>query len=191
MINVLWLIIIIISISYALITGNLEGINNAIINTPKGSFKIITEMSISIIFWSGFLNMAKESGFLKFISKYIKKIIRPLFKEIPYDSEALDYISMNVAANFLGLGSASTPMGLKAMEELDKLNNNNKKISKSMITLITLNIMSFSILPTTILSIRNGFNSKLSVMIIPYLIICSGIVGIISLIINYIIGGKK
>lgn len=190
MINILWLILIIISIIYSIFTNNLETLNEYIINTPINFLEIILKLGSSMIFWNGILNVCKEGGFFNIFTKYLKKLIQPLFKEIPSDSLALDYISANITANIFGLANASTPMGLNAMKELQKLNKNKEKPSKSMITLIILNITGFSIIPSTIISLRKTFNAKIIISIIPLIILANGITTLIGILINFL-GNRK
>lgn len=190
MINYIFLSIIIFSLLYGISTDNVMSLNKTILETPKNALKLMADFSAMIIFWNGILGVAKEGGFLKFLTKYIKKIIKPLFKEVPKDSPALDYIAANVAANTLGLGNAATPLGLKAMKELQKINKEKDKASKEMITLMILNTAGFTIMPTTILAIRKSFNAKITVELIPVIIILSFLTTIIGLIINFLYARK-
>ena len=135
------------------------------------------------MFWSGILEISKKGGFLTFITNIIKRIIKPLFKGA--SNEALEYISGNISANILGLGSAATPFGLKAMEELQKQNNTDKA-SKNMITLLILNTAGVTLIPTSILSIRRMYGSNVGTKIIPYVIVLSISTMVIALIIDRI-----
>ncbi len=186
MIDLIWIIIIIISLVYGIFTNNMTNINKIILDLPKNSLNLMIDFSASIIFWNGILNVAKDGGFLSFLTKYIKKIIKPFFKEVPFDSLALDYIAGNIAANILGLGNAATPLGIKAIKELELLNNNKKEATKPMITLIILNTTGFTILPTTILALRNSYNANITVQLIPIIILVSFIITIIGLFINHL-----
>ena len=103
--------------------------------------------------------MVRYNEYCKRISNLLYPILKHIFKDIPKDHEALSYISSNIAANMLGIGSAATPFGLKAMQSLQKLNNNKQIASKRMITFIVLNTSGFTLIPTTIISIRNMYNS--------------------------------
>lgn len=106
-----------------------------------------------------------------------------LFPEIKENKNAKEKIAMNITANILGIGNASTPLGLKAMQELQKNNKNKEKLSDSMAMLIVLNTASLQIIPTTIIAIRVSLKSNNPTMIIvPVWIatICAAVAGIIA-----------
>ena len=159
MVNILFCFFIIIGVLYEIITGNIENVNEEIITCGKKSLEIFANIFPVLVLWLGIMNIAKESGLLNKISNLLYPILKHIFKDIPKDHEALSYISSNIAANMLGIGSAATPFGLKAMQSLQKLNNNKQIASKSMITFIVLNTSGFTLIPTTIISIRNMYNS--------------------------------
>ena len=183
LIGIIWTIIIVTSITYMVLNGKIEMLNNAILDIPKQAFDLFLTISINLLFWSGILEIAKKGGFLTFITNIIKRIIKPLFKGA--SNEALEYISGNISANILGLGSAATPFGLKAMEELQKQNNTDKA-SKNMITLLILNTAGVTLIPTSILSIRRMYGSNVGTKIIPYVIVLSISTMVIALIIDRI-----
>lgn len=183
LIGMIWTILIVTSITYMVLNGKIEMLNNAILDIPKQAFDLFLTISINLLFWSGILEIAKKGGFLTFITNIIKRIIKPLFKGA--SNEALEYISGNISANILGLGSAATPFGLKAMEELQKQNNTDKA-SKNMITLLILNTAGVTLIPTSILSIRRMYGSNVGTKIIPYVIVLSISTMVIALIIDRI-----
>ena len=104
--------------------------------------------------WLGIMNIAKTSGLLNVLSNFFKPILSVLFPEIPKNHESLGYISSNVVVNMLGLGSAATPFGLKAMKSLQELNPKKDTATKSMITFLILNTSGLTLVPTTVISLR-------------------------------------
>lgn len=184
MIGYLWAGIIFISMLFMIFNGNAELLNEVILKTPSKAFDLFLTISINVLFWCGILEIAKRGGFLSFVTRIIRKIIKPLFKGA--SDEALEYISGNISANIMGLGSAATPFGLKAMEELQKQNNNSDKASKNMITLLILNTAGVTLIPTSILALRSSYGSVIGTRIIPYVIILSITTMIIALIIDRI-----
>lgn len=187
MINIIWISFIILGIVYSLITGNISNVNNEIISSGKLSLDIFLEILPTIIIWSGIMKIASNSGLINTISKKLSPILLKIFNEIPPNHESIAYISSNITANILGLSNASTPFGLKAMKSLQELNKNKTTASKSMITFVLLNICSLTILPTTIISLRNMYNSQnASIIILPIFIITS-ITTISALLINKVI----
>ncbi len=173
MVNIIFILLFILGIGYGLLTNRVDEITKTLLSAPKDGVLIFFEMTCLLIFWSGILEVCKDSGLLQLMTKVLKKIISPLFKEISKDEKALDYISMNFAANLMGIGSAATPFGLKAMKELKRLNNNQEVASKSMITMISINTSGLCIIPSTVISLRQSYGSANSTLMIPYmLIIC-------------------
>ena len=106
------------------------------------------------------MNIAENTKFIKIISKLIKPLINFLFPEIKENEKLKQEVSMNIVANILGLGNAATPLGLKAIASMQKLNKNKKELSNSMITLIVLNTASIQLIPTTVIAIRSSLGSS-------------------------------
>lgn len=181
MLNLVWPIFIIISFSYAIFTGNLANLNTSIFESVESAVNLTITMLGTMCLWSGIINVAVNTNIMKLINKLLKPIIRFLFPEIKENRKAQDEISMNMIANILGLGNAATPLGLKAMETLQKENNNKIELSNSMIMLIVLNTASIQLIPTTIIAIRTSLGSENPTSIIfPVWVatICAGITGI-------------
>ena len=181
MVNIIWCFLVIISIIYSLFTNNISAINDEIILSGKKAFDLIITMMEVTVLWTGILNIAEKSGLLRKFAKIIYPILSRLFPSIPKNHESLDYISSNVAANMMGLGSAATPFGLKAMKALQEINPNKKWASDAMITFLVLNTSGVTIIPTTVIAIRMSYNSlNPSEIILPALIatLCSSISGL-------------
>lgn len=189
MINKIFLFIFLVGIVYGGIKGRADLIVDTILSTPKEAFLLFVDMYSLLIFWSGILQICNDSGLLNILSKYFIYIIRPLFKKIDKNDVALKYISMNLMANMLSMGSAATPFGLKAMKRLDELNNHSSIASDEMITFLLINTAGFCLIPTTLIAIRGQYLSNNPVLIIPFILIISGICTIISISID--IGGRK
>ncbi len=181
MLNLVWPIFIIISFSYAIFSGNLQSLNTSIFDSVESAVNLSITMLGTICLWSGIINIANHTKIIQIINKLLKPVIKFLFPEIKYNQKAQNEISMNMVANILGLGNAATPLGLKAMETLQKENKNKNELSNSMIMLIVLNTASIQLIPTTIIAIRSSLNSKNPTAIIfPVWIatICAAITGI-------------
>lgn len=186
MINLIWIVLFLIGIIYGIGSNRGIEINEVILSSPKKAFDIMITLFCSIVFWSGILNVAKEGGFLSFITKIMNFILKPLFKNIPKNHPSMDYISGNITANMLGLGSAATPMGLKAMEALSELNEYKKEASKEMITLLVLNTSGVTLIPSSLLAIRQSFGAIINFELIPQIIFASLSTAIIALLIDYL-----
>lgn len=171
MINYIWAFFIIIGIVYGIFTGNIQNINNTLINSGTNAIEMIFKLIPLMCLWLGIMTIAKDSGLIDILAKKLNRILKILFPEIPENHEALTYISSNIILNMLGVGNAATPFGLKAMKEMQKLNNNKDIASRSMITFLVINTSSVTIIPTTIISFRILNNSLNPTAIVPLCII--------------------
>ena len=191
MINYVWAFLIIIGSLYYFFTGNITGLNNEILNNSKKSLDLILNLMPIIVLWSGIMKIAEDSGLLKKFANSLQVVLNKLFPSIKKDSPALGYISSNIAANMLGLGSAATPFGLKAMQELQKENKKKNEASEAMITFLVLNTAGVTIVPTTVIALRTMYHSNNpSVIVIPSILatFCASLAG---LALDYIVRKKK
>jgi len=182
MVNYIWAVFIIIGISFSILTGNTENINNTIINSAEDSLEMLFKIFPVMALWLGLMNIASVSGLLSKLSGKCALVLGRLFPELPKNHESLSLIASNIIANVFGLGSAATPFGLKAMESLQKLNKDKKVASRSMITFLVINTSGVTLIPTTIISLRLMYGSVSPTIVVPACIIgtvCSTIGGII------------
>ena len=194
MINYIWAFFIIIGIIYGIITGNIDNINNTLINSGSDAINMIFKLIPLMCLWLGIMNIATDSGLINILSKKLSKYLKVLFPEIPSDNPALIYISTNIILNMLGVGNAATPFGLKAMREMQELNKNKDTATRSMITFLAINTSSVTIIPTTIISYRILNNSTNPTSIVPLCIITtilSSLSGIILDRIFYLLTRRK
>lgn len=188
MLNILWPIFIIISIIYAFFSGNMENLNNSIFESAENAVNLsLTLLGMSCM-WSGIMEIASKTKIIDYLSQLLKHIMKILFDDL--NEKSYNNIIMNIIANILGLGNAATPLGLKAMKELQKENENKEKLSDNMMMLIVLNTASLQIIPTTVIAIRSSLGSDNPTKIIfPVWIstICAAVVGIFvtKIIIKY------
>lgn len=159
MTNVVWIILILSGVFISVLTGEINNIGNIILSSTNDAFSLFIKMSLMILFWNGVFNIFKDSGFLKKLTRYLSKILSFIFPEVDPFSETMEYISITLLSNILGLGVASTSTGLKAFALLKEERRKKKGNlpTKSMITFIILNISTITIFPTTIISMRNAY----------------------------------
>lgn len=156
----IWAFLIIISSVYALLTGRVELLLDAILSIPSEAFEFLVIVLSSTIFWTGFMYIFKEVGIVDFISMAIKPIFKLIMPSLN-DKEAIEFLSMNIAANMFGLGFAATPSGLKGIKRLKEISNMPEGVaSDEMITFLVLNTAGVTLLPTTVISIRKSYGSK-------------------------------
>ena len=186
MINKIWFSFIFLGITYWFISGNISAVNEEIITSAKKSLYIFISIFPVIVLWLGIMTIASDSGLLNKISNILYPILGKIFKDIPKNHESLGYISSNIAANILGLGSAATPFGLKAMKSLQELNDNKDTASHSMITFLLLNTSGLTLVPTTVISIRMLYKSINPTSIITSTILATLISTISAIILDKI-----
>ena len=180
MLNILWPIFIIISIVYAIFSGNIDKLNTSIFESTESAVNLTLTLLGTTCLWSGIMEVASKTQIMEYLSKILRPFTKKLFSNISEKSN--NNIIMNIIANILGLGNAATPLGLKAMSELQKENNNKDELSDNMMMLIVLNTASLQIIPTTVIAIRSSLGSENPTQIIfPVWIstICAAVVGII------------
>lgn len=182
MINYVFASFFIIGIIYSFLTNT--NISNEMINASSSSLELILSIIPIMCLWLGIMNIAKKSGLLDKLSKFLTPILNIIFPEIPKNSPCFSYIGTNIIMNMLGLGNAATPFGLKAIKEMQKLNKQKDTATRSMITFLVLNTASVTIMPTTIISLRMMYGSINPESIIPYIIITSTLSCLIGLIID-------
>ena len=182
MINYIWFFLIFFGILVGLVSGNGEVISKAIINSSGSTVNLIIELTGIMCFWCGVMKVAENSGLTEKISKLLKPILKRVFKEAAKDEKTLGAIVMNLTANMMGLSNAATPFGIKAMEEMDKLNKYKETASNDMALFLVLNATCIQLIPSTIISIRAACNSaNPGIIILPTVIstATAAIVGVI------------
>ncbi|MDS1030661.1 nucleoside recognition domain-containing protein [Bacillota bacterium LX-D] len=159
MVNLIWFFLLAAGIITAGINGHIEVVTKAALDSAKDAVNIALGLVGMMALWLGLLKIAEEAGLVSFIARLVNPIMKFLFPSIPKGHPALGAIVMNLSANILGLGNASTPLGLKAMQELQKLNKNCDEASEAMCTFLGLNTSCITLIPATIIGIRAAAGS--------------------------------
>ncbi|EST11692.1 nucleoside recognition domain-containing protein [Sporolactobacillus laevolacticus] len=154
MINIIWVALFLIGMGYAAVNGTMDKVNKELFDSASAGIQICIGLISILIFWLGLMKIAEKSGLLEKLSNVFKPVMKWIFPEVPPDHPAMGYILSNTISNLFGLGNAATPMGIKAMEELKKLNGGRNTPSRSMITLLALNTSGLTLIPTTVIAIR-------------------------------------
>ncbi|QTL98336.1 nucleoside recognition protein [Iocasia frigidifontis] len=166
MINYLWLGLIITGFIVGGITGQIDKVSEAIFQGAEDSVRLTIDLLGPIALWLGIMNIAQKSGFTQLLGRLIKPLINLIFPGIPDGHPARGAIVLNMVANMLGLGNSATPLGIKAMQELQDINPKKERASFAMCTLLALNTSSITIIPATIISLRVACNSNNPTIII-------------------------
>ena len=159
MINVIWMLFMVIGIAYAGWQGRIEVVTQSAISAAEGavvlSFKLIGVMCL----WLGIMKIAELAGMINLFARLLSPLTRLLFPSVPKKHPAMGAIVMTISANMLGLGNAATPLGIKAMQELQKLNLKKDTASDAMCTLLALCTTGFTLVPATIIALRSAAGS--------------------------------
>lgn len=159
MLNYIWFGLMMIALIVGAINGKLTEVTNAAVNSAATSVEIALGLIGIMAMWLGIMKIAEEGGLIKILARAIRPVARFLFPEIPDGHPAIGSMMMNVTANWLGLGNAATPLGLKAMEELQSLNKKKDTASNSMVTFLAINTASITFIPMTVIAVRTELGS--------------------------------
>ena len=165
--NFIWAIIMFVAFLWACISGNTEALSSSVMSGATSAVQLIFSITGIICFWSGMMEIADKIGITFFLSKMFSPVLSKLFKNVPKDSFAMRFISLNISANLLGLGNAATPFGLSAMKELKAINHNKNSASDDMLLFVVLNTASLQLIPTTLCAYRSNYGSASPFEIIP------------------------
>ena len=162
MLNYIWFGLIFISVVVGTITGRIDEVTEAAIAMSKTSVEIAIGLVGIMALWLGTMRIAEESGLIQIIARTLRPITIRLFPDVPSDHPAIGSIVLNMAANMLGLGNAATPMGLKAMKELQELNQQKDTATDAMCTFLAINTSSVQIiLPATVVGLMDAASNQI------------------------------
>ncbi len=178
MLNYLWGGMILIGVVWGILSGKPAELTDGILTGAKDAVSLCITMAGVMAFWCGIMEVAKEAGIIKGLTRFLHPLVRFLFPRLPEGHKAEDEISTNIAANVLGLGWAATPAGLKAMESLEELEEERRKSGKQpgrkregqipsprgvasneMCTFLILNISSLQLIPVNMIAYRSQYGS--------------------------------
>lgn len=159
MLNKIWPFFIIVAFAFAIYTGNISNVNTAIFSSAEQTVSLCVTLLGTMCLWNGIMNIAVKTSLISKLTKFMKPFINFLFPDLKNDEKISEQVSMNIIANILGLGNASTPLGLKAISSMQEKNINKKTLTNSMAMFILVNTASLQIIPTTVIAIRSSLGS--------------------------------
>ena len=176
MLNYLWAGMILAGVLYGIFTGNIEAVNDGLLSGGGEAVSLCITMAGVVTLWTGVMNIAEQSGLIAAIRRKMGFIIRGLFPKLPGGHPAGEYISIN----FLGLGWAATPAGLRAMEELasleeERTGGHSDVASDEMCTFLVINISSIQLIPVTVIAYRVKYGSVAPTAIVLPAIIATAV----------------
>ena len=158
MVSYIWAFFIIVGSFYLIITGNVSTLNEEILKGGLGGIKLLSEMMPLLVLWTGIMQIAEDSKLLDKFANLVRPVLSKLFPSLNPNHPAIGYIASNIAANALGLGSAATPFGLKAMASMQNDNETPDTATEAMVTFLILNTGGVTIIPTTVIALRLMYN---------------------------------
>ena len=173
MLNYIWSGMILISFATAIFTGRINEVANAAMSGAGKAVEICIGLLGTMCLWSGIAGIAEKSGLTKVFAKILRPVTKVLFPKLKTDSSAIDAIVMNMVANLLGMGNAATPLGIRAMKELDKINRLRGDASDEMCMFVVINTASLQLIPATVIALRQTFGSENPSEIVMATWICS------------------
>lgn len=182
MMNKIWIVLILFGLIISMFTGNFSNMGNLILNSSEKAFSIFLNLALTMTFWNGIFEIAVKSDLIHYVTILLKKPLCLIFPTLRNEDLALELIAGNIIANFLGLGSAATPLGIKTMEELNRINVRKEVASRSMIIFVLLNASAPTLFPTTIFGLRalrgadTTINLFILMIILSFLSCCIGII---------------
>lgn len=197
--NYIWGTMILTGVIYGVLTGQVETVSDAVLSSSKEAITLCITMLGVMALWMGMMEIAKDAGLIRSISKRIQPLIHFLFPNIPKDHPANEHITLNCVANFLGLGWAATPAGLKAMESLAGLEEDRRAAqaqragekkprgrrtalpmmrgvaSNEMCTFLIINISSLQLIPVNVIAYRSQYGSVNPALIVGPAILATAV----------------
>lgn len=183
MLNYIWIGLLMLGFAFGIVNGRLDDVTKAAMDSAQTAVTVCIGLLGVMCLWTGLMKVAEKSGLIRIIGRAVRPVLIFLFPEIPKDHPALGAIVMNLVANFLGLGNAATPLGLKAMKELQSLNKDKKTATNAMCMFLVLNTAAIQLVPANIIALRTSAGSKKPAEIIICIWIasvCATIMGIIA-----------
>lgn len=165
--KVILVILPIISLIFAALNGKMPELSESIISKSGEAVELVISLCGIMCFWCGIMRVAERAGLTEKLARALSTIVCALFRGIPKGSKAVGLITMNLAANILGLGNASTPLGIAAMRELADLENAEEFATDNMILLAVLNTASLQIIPATAAALRSANGAENPFDILP------------------------
>jgi spore maturation protein SpmA len=161
MLNLIWLGLLITGVFVAGITGQLPAVNQGVLSAAKSAvMDVALPLSGAMTFWLGIMRLAEKAGLVRQFARLIQPILKLLFSDVPPDHPAMGSMVMNMAANMLGVSNAATPLGLRAMSQLNELNSKPGVATNAMCTFLAINTSSIQLVPATAINILSINGSR-------------------------------
>jgi len=158
--NAFFVGLVLVSVLVAAFTGQMEPVSSSALDAAKKAVELALGLVGAMSLFMGLMNVAQDGGLLRLIARAAAPVMRRLFPEVPADHPAMSAMILNIASNVLGLGNAATPFGIRAMQELDRLNPVKGTATNAMVLFLAINTAGLAIIPTSVLALRAAAGSK-------------------------------
>ncbi len=148
------------SVFLAALSGQMQALTDAIVSSARGAVELAIGLIGLMAFFLGLMRVIEEAGALRHLARLVGPVMRRLFPGVPVHGPAMSAMILNIAANMLGLANAATPFGIKAMEELDKLNGERGTATNAMVLFLAINTSALALLPSGVVSMRASVGSE-------------------------------
>ncbi len=158
--NVIWMFLICTSVLFAALSGRIDGFTKALFEAGKAAVEVCMYLVGIVSLWLGLTKILEDCGVIYKMSNFFRPAISLLFRNIPEGHPAITNITLNLLANMLGIGNAATPLGIKAMEDLQTLNPEADTVTFEMMLFIVINTASVQLIPFTVIGLLASFGSQ-------------------------------
>jgi spore maturation protein A len=158
--STIWLVVICISVLFSVVNGRIDEFTKAMFEAGKASVEVCLYLLGIVSLWLGITKILEDSGLMYKLSNFFTPMISALFKNIPKGHASITSITLNLLANFFGIGNAATPLGIRAMEDLQTLNPEKETITFEMMLFIVINTSSIQLIPFTVIGLLANYGSQ-------------------------------
>jgi spore maturation protein A len=184
--STIWVLVIGVSIIFSAANGRIDGFTKALFEAGKAAVEVCLYLVGIVSLWLGITKIMEESGLMHSLSNFFTPVISALFKNIPKGHAAITSITLNLLANFLGIGNAATPLGIRAMEDLQTLNPKKDTITFEMMLFIVINTASVQFIPFTVIGLLASYGSRNPNWVFLPTFIATVISAVVAVVILYI-----
>lgn len=186
MMNVLWLLMMLGGIIAAAATGQIDIVATSIVNGGERAIALCLALLAVLSFWMGLARVAEKAGLLQVLARFMAPLLRPLFPSLRHNREAMQHVVLNFSANFLGLGNAATPFGIKAMHAMQEKNPDKDTATDAMCTFLVLNTAGMTIIPSSVIALRAAYGSLEPAATVAVTLLAGLAATVVGLIVDYL-----
>ncbi|HEY8489084.1 MAG TPA: nucleoside recognition domain-containing protein [Thermaerobacter sp.] len=182
MLDLIWLGLLVIGLAVAAATGRVDQVTEAVMASSQVAVETVIGFLGVTSLWLGIMKIAEEAGLVTALARWLHPLMRRLFPSIPDGDPALGAVVMSISANILGVGPAATPLGLKAMQELQRINPHKHAASDAMVTFLAMTTSGITLVPATVIAVRAAAGSAQPAEIVGPTLVASTVATAVALV---------